>query len=70
MTMYFIFAGSFYYPGGGFQDYRGSVGLESEAEAVIVATRMAYDLGMDWWQLCRLENDRLVLVTTGYKNSQ
>lgn len=42
---YFVFAGESYYPGGGWQDYKGAV------ETIEQALTLVANIDCDWWQI-------------------
>jgi hypothetical protein len=45
--MYLVFAGSNYYPSGGWRDYLGT--FNSENEALKAIANLSYSV--DWWQI-------------------
>ena len=47
MKQFFLFAGSNYYPSGGWRDFAGS--YETALEAVLAAAELAD--GHDWWHV-------------------
>lgn len=53
MPRYLLFGGDTYYPGGGWEDYRG--GFDSVEDALRAAAR-----GSDWWHIVDLESGRII----------
>jgi hypothetical protein len=61
MTIYMVFAGDMYYPGGGMRDYRGRFDHEEAAE------RHAVGLRLDWWQIVRVdEHGKVQMIRDWY----
>lgn len=54
MKRYLLFAGSSYYPAGGWKDFRGS------HDAVIDAIRDAATLFCDWWQVVDTQTGEII----------
>ena len=53
--MFLLFAGSTYYPAGGWSDYRGRY------DSLEAATEAAANLsGVDWWQVVEAAANRIV----------
>lgn len=55
MSNYLLFAGGFYYPSGGWDDFRGSYSTPEEAKEV--AESLTY---IDWWHVVDSETEEIV----------
>lgn len=53
-TMFALFAGSYYYAIGGWNDYIGTYGTESEA------VKVAAEEGCEWWHVVDLSTGDIV----------
>ena len=55
--MYALFAGDFYYPCGGWNDYVGTYGSYAEAQAVAIKGDTAGEY--DWWHVVNLDTSEI-----------
>ena len=56
--MYLVFAGSTYYPSGGWADYKGK--FDTEKEALMWIARNANDKMLDWWHIVALPKYEII----------
>ena len=63
MKRYLLFAGDTYYPGGGWQDYKGRFKSRTEALRAAAGGTRNTDLvtgSWDWWQIVDQETGKIV----------
>ena len=56
-----LFAGDYYYPAGGWRDFRGSFETIVEArEAALKVESITWERNVDWWHIVDLLDDTIV----------